>query len=217
MKAKIVAMTQPWGDVPCASAEELLYYFARVSNTAGQTRHKTGPHLIRGLIERREWSPLEMINIVFEVEVERDITRQIIRHKMDFQEFSQRWAEVPTNESVRRAARIQNPKDRSIDLPCTDPSILRWWDNQQGAVLDLTGRIYKEALYKGLAKTVARSVLPEGLTLSKIYINGKLRNWIHYIQARHNEHAQLEHQEVASAIRDAIEWNFKSALKYVKI
>ena len=199
MKARLIAITKPVIEGPNTPAE-LLAYCARVSSTANQDNHATGPKLLRFLVKRREWSPLEMVNLVIEIEVERDVARQILRHQFKFQEFSQRYASM-FQRFTRRRARMQDHKDRQNSIETDALHIQLGWSFGQWAVATVCGLVYKTALRFGVAKEVARSVLPEGMTMSRMYVNGYLRNWMHFCEARCDAKTQKEHREVAFAVR----------------
>lgn len=210
MLVKAVAITQPITE-DCESPQELLAWFARVSNVAGQSHHNTGKRLIRSLIKRKEWSPLEMVNLVFEIETQRDISHQLIRHwSLRPQEFSQRYAPVAIDKSYRRLARFQDPTDKQRSRPAGvgDYDTAVWWDGAQAMVLSLVDRIYGEALRRGLSRDLVRSILPEGLTPTRLYVNGSIRSWIHYTQARDYDGAQIEHQLIARKVKEVLLQHF---------
>lgn len=206
MKVSLLAITKPVRD-GIDTPEQLLAYCARVSSTANQMNHATGPRLLRSLIERKEWSPLEMVNLVIEVEVERDVARQMLRHQLRPQEFSQRYARV-LRPFTRRRARLQDHKDRQNSIETDAVHIQLSWSIGQWLVATVCGLVYRAALRLGIAKEVARSVLPEGMTMSRMYMNGYLRNWIHYCEARCDSKTQKEHREVAFAIKAILEEQF---------
>ena len=194
-------------------AQELIAYCARVSNPANQFNTETSERLIRYLIKHRHWSPLEMVSACCEIVTTRDIARQILRHRsFSFQEFSQRYAD-PTAELdeafVLREARFQDTKNRqnSVDLDMTDEQqkLLAYeWERAQKRVLYAVKKEYKWAIDNGIAKEQARAVLPEGLTVSRMYMNGTLRSWIHYIELRASNGTQKEHMDIARACAQAI-------------
>jgi thymidylate synthase (FAD) len=192
-------------------AQELIAYCARVSNPANQYNNETAEKLIRYLIKHAHWSPLEMVSACIEITTTRDIARQILRHRsFSFQEFSQRYAD-PTRDLlfVPREARYQDTKNRqnSVDLDPTvddDRRLAYQWENIQLDIINRTRDAYKWAIEKGIAKEVARAVLPEGLTESRLYMNGTLRSWIHFIELRSANGTQKEHQEVAVACAKVI-------------
>ena len=177
-------------------AEELIAYMARVSNPENQQNTETAPKLLKYLMKHQHWSPFEMVNVCMEIECTRDIARQILRHRsFSFQEFSQRYAisqEFDTSE-----LRLQDPKNRQSSLECDDEDLSLHWDVKQNTALSKALEAYDWALEHGVAKEVARKVLPEGLTMSRMYMNGTLRSWIHYTQIRCGEETQKEHREVA--------------------
>lgn len=202
MKARLIGITKPVAD-DLTTPAQMLAYCARVSSTANQNNHATGAKLLRFLINRREWSPLEMVNLVIEIEVERDIARQILRHQFKFQEFSQRYAAVVSG-FTRRCARMQDHKDRQNSIDTDAVHIQLGWSFGQWLVASVCGAVYNTAIRFGVAKEVARSVLPEGMTMSRMYVNGYLRNWIHFLEARCDPKTQKEHREVAFAVRAII-------------
>jgi thymidylate synthase (FAD) len=205
--AKLIAITKPVG-LDFDSPSDLLAYCARVSSTANQHKHETGPRLLAYLVRHKEWSPFQMANIVVEVSTTRDIGRQILRHtSLAFQEFSQRYAAV-TAPPVFREARMQDEKNRQNSLPCTDRNLVKWWQHIQEETAALVRMRYEQALERGLAKEVARAILQEGLTPSTMYINGSVRSWIHYTALRTQWHTQKEHRDVARSIRDILVGQF---------
>jgi thymidylate synthase (FAD) len=178
------------------SGEELVAYMARVSNSDNQDNRDTAPKLLKYLMKHKHWSPFEMVNICMEINTTRDIARQILRHRsFSFQEFSQRYAEVVDWSAGE--VRMQDDKNRQNSLPTQDRELQRWWDEQQVATWKLATNAYKAAIGMGVAKEVARKVLPEGLTMSRMYMNGTLRSWLHYIDIRCDESTQKEHREIA--------------------
>lgn len=199
MKCKLIAVSKPSEHVDCNTAEELVAYCARVSNPANQANKETASKLVRYLIENHHWSPLEMVHVVIEIETTRDIARQILRHRsFSFQEFSQRYAEV-VDFAEPREARLQDRKNRQNSVVTEDRSIVPWWYSAQIVQAEESEALYREALEKGIAKEQARAVLPEGLTISRLYMAGTLRSWIHYCQLRMGNGTQKEHMEVAQA------------------
>jgi|SRR5579872_1071091 len=223
MQVKIVACTSPWIDHPREpgeeyarelSAEEFIAYAARVSNPDNQANTETAPKLLKYLVNHKHWSPFEMVHVVMEVRTTRDISRQLLRHHFSFQEFSQRYAEV--TEFIFRECRFQDAKNRQNSIPVdrSDPnqmSIAQQWLNIQFKAEEQAKEAYQWALDHGIAKEVARVVLPEGLTVSTLYVAGTIRNWIHYCQVRVDPSTQKEHRELAKACWDALtEWDFQS-------
>jgi len=203
MTVKLVAISKPTID-GCSTAEELVAYCARVSNPANQNNHGTSAKLIRYLINNAHWSPLEMVHMTMEIETTRDIARQILRHRsFSFQEFSQRYAD-PTKDLgfVSREARLQDNKNRqnSIEIDHYDDgeqSIYYEWKAIQEDLLDRTREAYAWAIGKGIAKEQARAVLPEGMTVSRMYMAGSLRSWVHYCDLRRANGTQKEHRLIA--------------------
>lgn len=211
MKAKLISYSQIPLDLPYnmmgdngKEIQGLIAYCARVSNPSNQMNMETAEKLIRYLIKHKHWSPLELVSVCLEVETTRDIARQLLRHRsFSFQEFSQRYAD-PTKELdfVIREARMQDPKNRqnSIkpDFNNDDHRRIMWqWESYQKKVLQVAQDAYSWAIDNGVAKEQARAVLPEGLTLSRLYVNGTLRSWVHYIELRSANGTQLEHMELA--------------------
>ena len=177
-------------------AEEKVAYMARVSNPGNQDNKETAPKLLRYLMRHKHWSPFEMVNVCMEIECTRDIARQIIRHRsFSFQEFSQRYAEALDMECGE--VRLQDEKNRQNSLPTQDRELQRWWDEQQRSIIAQARGAYGAALNNGIAKEVARKLLPEGLTMSRMYMNGTLRSWMHYVDIRCDEATQKEHRLVA--------------------
>lgn len=179
------------------NGEELVAYMARVSNPDNQDNADTAPKLLKYLINNKHWSPFEMVNMCVEIETSRDIARQILRHRsFSFQEFSQRYAEV-NGPDIISIARLQDSKNRQNSLETDNEYLQNWWLAAQARVADDAEYIYREALKKGIAKEVARKVLPEGLTPTRMYMNGTLRSWLHYVDIRCDAATQKEHREVA--------------------
>jgi thymidylate synthase (FAD) len=198
-------------------AQELIAYCARVSNPANQLNTDTSEKLIRYLIRHQHWSPLEMVSACIEITTTRDIARQILRHRsFSFQEFSQRYAD-PTQDLgfVLRAARLQDTANRQNSIVVDDPELETWWHDQQQLLIEQVKYIYATAINRGIAKEQARAVLPEGLTESRLYMNGTLRSWIHFIELRSANGTQQEHQEVAIACAKVIANIFPMATELV--
>jgi thymidylate synthase (FAD) len=190
-------------------AENLVAYMARVSNPENQDNPATAPKLLAYLIKHKHWSPFEMVNVCMEIETTRDIARQILRHRsFSFQEFSQRYAEVVNWD--RGEARLQDNKNRQNSIPTQDRELQRWWDEQQAAVWKQSTEAYKLALQQGMAKEVARKVLPEGLAMSRMYMNGTLRSWLHYVDIRCDVSTQKEHREIAQQCKVVLSLLFPS-------
>jgi thymidylate synthase (FAD) len=190
------------------SLQDMVAYCARVSNPANQSNTVTNEKLIRYLIKNQHWSPLEMVSICLEIETTRDIARQILRHRsFSFQEFSQRYAAVEFGFECREA-RLQDTKNRQNSIETEDPVLEETWETIQERVAETAKTAYTWALENGIAKEQARAVLPEGMTVSRLYMNGTLRSWVHYIQLRSGNGTQKEHREVAVACAAAIEQIF---------
>jgi thymidylate synthase (FAD) len=211
MKVKLVSYSKPTEEFQNQDIEDaldLVAYCARVSNPANQFNTETSEKLIKYLIKHQHWSPLEMVSACIEIETTRDIARQILRHRsFSFQEFSQRYAD-PTAELgeafVVREARFQDTKNRqnSVEFDMNDESqrlLAIEWERAQKRVLYAVEKEYKWAIANGIAKEQARAVLPEGLTVSRMYMNGTIRSWIHYINLRKENGTQKEHMEIAQA------------------
>lgn len=200
-QVRLIALSQPVGLDSVQTAEELVAYCARVSNPSNQANHETAPRLLSYLVRNRHWSPFEMAHAVLEITTTRDIARQILRHRsFSFQEFSQRYAAV-TDDAVTREPRLQDVNNRQNSTETDDAELAEWWEQRQLGIAVATNRAYQEALERGLAKEVARAVLPEGLTPSRLYMAGSVRSWIHYIQLRAGNGTQKEHREIAVMCR----------------
>ena len=209
MKVKLVSYSQVDPELASeglSDVQDLVAYCARVSNPSNQLNTETSERLINYLIRHQHWSPLEMVSACLEIETTRDIARQMLRHRsFSFQEFSQRYAD-PTQDLdfVIRETRLQDTKNRqnSIEPDLTDPAhreLNKIWRERQHQLIKLSRETYGWAVTNGIAKEQARAVLPEGNTVSRLYMNGTLRSWIHYIQLRAANGTQLEHQEIALA------------------
>jgi len=186
--------------------QDLVAYCARVSNPSNQSNSETSERLIKYLIKHKHWSPLEMVSACIEVETTRDIARQLLRHRsFSFQEFSQRYAD-PTKELdfVLREARLQDTKNRQNSIEINDDKLQKQWNTIQSDVIKEAINAYSWAISNGIAKEQARVVLPEGNTISKLYVNGTLRSWIHYIDLRDGNGTQKEHAEIARACAEVI-------------
>lgn len=203
-QVRLIAFTQPIELDGVQTGEELVAYCARVSNPTNQANHETAPRLLNYLVRNQHWSPFEMAHAVMEIQTTRDIARQILRHRsFSFQEFSQRYAEV-NEPMVLREARLQDAKNRQNSTETDDPELQRQWLTLQERTAQLTQQTYQWAIENGIAKEVARSVLPEGLTPSRLYMAGSVRSWIHYIQLRAGNGTQKEHREIAVMCRLAL-------------
>ena len=206
MKVRLISHTQPDNIIGVDDAQELIAYCARVSNPGNQNNKETSDKLIKYLIKHKHWSPLEMVNACIEIETTRDIARQILRHRsFSFQEFSQRYADPTKDLSFEtRDARFQDTTNRqnSIDFDPTDEPQRRLNENfrmQQMKIWWAAKKTYEWAIENGIAKEQARAVLPEGMTVSRLYMNGTLRSWVHYIDLRSANGTQKEHQAIAVA------------------
>jgi thymidylate synthase (FAD) len=215
MSVKIVSYSKPSEellDEGLDNIQELVAFCARVSNPSNQINKETSEKLIRYLVKHKHWSPLEMVSVCLEIETTRDIARQLLRHRsFSFQEFSQRYAD-PTKDLqfVYREARLQDTKNRqnSIDLNILENDdhrqIAYQWENLQKNIIEQAKFVYDWAIKKGIAKEQARAVLPEGLTLSRLYVNGTLRSWVHYCELRMANGTQKEHIEIAKSCAEVI-------------
>jgi len=203
MSARVVAITKPL--VPeCQTAGEFIVYAARVSNPANQANRETDAKLLAYLMRNRHWSPFEMVSATVEVVTTRDIARQLLRHRsFSFQEFSQRYAEVDA-EPVFREARMQDVKNRQSSLPVNTIEQEQAWEEFQRKVWKACDFAYRTALDLGIAKEVARAVLPEGLTPSTLYVSGSFRSWLHYLDVREEAGTQKEHRVLSNEIRAAL-------------
>lgn len=214
MKAKLIAVTQPVVE-GIENAKELIVFCARVSNPSNQMNMETADKLLAYLLKYKHFSPLEMANAVVEVEVPRDIGRQLLRHgSFKFQEFSQRYADVTQLEDAFciRELRMQDTKNRQNSLATEDETLQRIWEDIQNEVLTLAKDRYTFAIDCGIAKEVARVILPEGLTMSRMYVNGTIRSWLHYLQVRLEEGVtQQEHVMLARLIAEQVNAAFPVA------
>ena len=215
MNVKLVSYTQPteeFKDEGLENVQDLIAFCAKVSNPAAQINKETSERLIKYLIKHQHWSPLEMVNAVIEIETTRDIAHQIVRHRsFSFQEFSQRYAEPGEMGEyfVTSEARLQDNKNRqnSIEIDMSEPGmaeLIVGWEEKQQDVIYTAGKAYDWAINNGIAKEVARKVLPEGLTKTRLYMNGTIRSWVHYIELRSANGTQKEHMDVAVACAKVI-------------
>ena len=189
------------------SLQDIIAYTARVSNPSNQDNTETSERLLRYLIREKHWSPFEMVSACLEVTTTRDIARQLLRHRsFSFQEFSQRYAD-PTHDLsfIMREARLQDTKNRQNSLDVNDPELQLDWYKQQAEVTNVSKKAYEWAIKNGIAKEQARAVLPEGIMESRLYVNGTIRSWIHYIDLRSGHGTQKEHIELARACATALE------------
>jgi len=209
VKVKLMGYTQtvPGTFIGIDNLQDFVAYCARVSNPINQMNSETAEKLIKYLIKHKHWSPLEMVSATMEIETTRDIARQLLRHRsFSFQEFSQRYADPADMDGVFETseARLQDTKNRQNSIETDDAELQVQWNIKQQAVIQEAEEAYDWAIEKGIAKEQARKVLPEGLTLSKLYANGTLRSWVHYIELRSANGTQKEHMELAQACGQAI-------------
>jgi len=224
MKVKLVSYSQPAGEIEgLENVQDLVAYAARVSNPSNQLNTETSARLLNYLAKHKHWSPFEMVSACLEIETTRDIARQILRHRsFSFQEFSQRYADPTQDLDFEiREARLQDPKNRqnSVELDIEnneqDAALYLLWNDKQQQVIDAAREAYSWAIENGIAKEQARAVLPEGNTVSRMYMNGTLRSWIHYIELRAANGTQLEHMEIARAVAQVITEIFPLAEDYI--
>ena len=209
MRVKLISYSQPSEEMineGIEDVQDLIAFCARVSNPSNQFNTETSEKLIKYLIKHKHWSPLEMASACMEIETTRDIARQILRHRsFSFQEFSQRYADPTKDLSfVTRDARLQDTVNRQNSIETDDEYIKDEWENRQLSIIMKVQEVYEWAIKNGIAKEQARAVLPEGLTVSRMYMNGTLRSWIHFIEIRSGNGTQKEHMEVARACAEAI-------------
>lgn len=217
MKVELISYSQP-AEYFAENMTELVAFCARVSNPSNQNNKETSEKLIRYLTKHKHWSPLEMVSMCLEIETTRDIARQMLRHRsFSFQEFSQRYAD-PTKDLdfVTREARLQDEKNRQNSIEVNDQKLQSDWDYQQKRVIIAAKEAYEWAIKNGIAKEQARAVLPEGNTVSRLYMNGTLRSWIHYIELRSANGTQKEHIEVAKKCAEVIAKVFPMAKEFVE-
>jgi len=210
MQVKLVSYSQPTEEFAAQgidNAQELIAFCARVSNPSNQMNTETSEKLIRYLIKHAHWSPLEMVSATLEIDTTRDIAHQIVRHRsFSFQEFSQRYADPAEfgNQFVVREARLQDMKNRQNSIETQDSQLILDWEEKQQEVIDAAKKAYRWAIDHGIAKEQARAVLPEGCTKTRLYMNGTLRSWVHYIELRGANGTQKEHMEIAKACAKVI-------------
>ena len=208
MTARLISYSKPPEELYVGTdIQELIAYTARVSNPSNQDNTETSERLLRYLIREKHWSPFEMVSACLEVNTTRDIARQLLRHRsFSFQEFSQRYAD-PTQDLnfVMRHARLQDTKNRQNSLDVNDPDLQLEWYKQQAEVTNAAKKSYEWAIENGIAKEQARAVLPEGIMESRLYVNGTIRSWIHYVDLRSGHGTQKEHIELARACANALE------------
>lgn len=213
MSVKLISYSQTDSQ---RSLLDSIAYCARVSNPTNQCNTETNESLLKYLIKNQHWSPFEMVSICLEIETTRDIARQILRHRsFSFQEFSQRYAVAPLEYEIREA-RLQDTKNRQNSIETNDTQLILEWEQKQQELAEHSQKTYQWALDKGIAKEQARAVLPEGMTPSRMYMNGTLRSWIHYIQLRCANGTQKEHREIAYSCAYVISTIFPMILDFVE-
>jgi thymidylate synthase (FAD) len=220
LKVKLISYSKPSRELVnegLYDVQELIAFCARVSNPSNQFNTETSEKLIKYLIKHKHWSPLEMVSACLEVETTRDIARQMLRHRsFSFQEFSQRYADPTKDLSfVLRDARLQDVKNRQNSIENTNLALAAFWEERQKRVIEEAKNAYAWAIENGIAKEQARAVLPEGLTASRLYVNGTLRSWIHFIEVRSDPSTQLEHREIARECAKAITEIFPLAEDFI--
>ena len=219
MNVRLISFSQTTENLHVGNdLQELVAYSARVSNPSNQLNSETSERLLAYLIKHRHWSPFEMVSACLEIETTRDIARQILRHRsFSFQEFSQRYAD-PTQDldiSEFRDARLQDTNNRQNSIETYDPTLKMEWYSKQKEVVNAAKDSYAWAIENGIAKEQARAVLPEGTTVSRLYMNGTIRSWMHYIEIRSGAETQKEHRDVALACADAIEPIVRMITKFI--
>jgi len=221
MNVRLLSYSQPtpeFASLGIEDAQELIAYCARVSNPSNQLNTESSEKLIRYLVKHQHWSPLEMVSACIEITTTRDIARQILRHRsFSFQEFSQRYADPTKDLSfVLREARLQDTTNRQNSIATDDIVLQQGWERAQQRVLYAVKEAYQWAIDNGIAKEQARAVLPEGMMESRLYMNGTLRSWVHFIELRSANGTQLEHQEVAKACAKVIAEIFPMTTEFIK-
>ena len=221
MKIRLVSFSKPTDEFlgeGVSNVQELIAFCARVSNPSNQINNETSEKLINYLIKNKHWSPLEMVSACIEIETTRDIARQILRHRsFSFQEFSQRYADPTKDLSfITRDARLQDTENRQNSVETRDDLLREEWNQKQLELISLAKKTYVWAIDKGIAKEQARAVLPEGNTVSRMYMNGSLRSWVHYIELRSSNGTQKEHMDIAIAIAEVISKIFPMAERLKK-
>ena len=213
MTVKLISYTQ---SSEHASMQDLIAYCARVSNPSNQLNTETNEKLIRYLIKNNHWSPLEMVNICLEINTTRDIARQLLRHRsFSFQEFSQRYAVADLGMEIREP-RLQDTKNRQNSIETDNSDLKQKWEDKQLEVQKLSEDVYNWAINVGIAKEQARVILPEGMTKSRLYMNGSLRSWVHYIELRSGNGTQKEHREIAIECANAISVIFPMISEFIQ-
>lgn len=215
-KVKLVSVTSPRGIPQVETPEAFIAYTARVSNPSNQTNTDTALKLVKYLIKHKHWSPFEMVSVGMEINTTRDIARQILRHRsFSFQEFSQRYADVNSLGDLftePRECRLQDDKNRQNSIETSSEDLVREFYDTQREVMDLVSNRYEYLLHAGIAKEQARAILPEGLTKSRLYMNGSLRSWIHFCELRMGNGTQKEHREIAKECWEVLRKEFPSVI-----
>ena len=216
-QVNLISLSKPTAHTECHTAEQLVAYAARVSNPGNQANHESAPRLLAYLAKHKHWSPFEMVHITMEIKTTRDIARQILRHRsFAFQEFSQRYAEV-TDDFVLRDARLQDTKNRQNSVDVAGTELDEEWKMRQAQLHSRIEEDYEWALKNGIAKEQARAILPEGNTLSTLYMAGSLRSWLHYCELRMSNGTQAEHMEVAKLCWDIIKVHFPALVDAIDL
>jgi thymidylate synthase (FAD) len=215
LKVKLISYSKPYEML--GDAQDLIAFCARVSNPSNQNNTETSEKLIRYLIKHKHWSPLEMVSACLEIETTRDIARQMLRHRsFSFQEFSQRYADPTKDLSfILREARLQDTHNRQNSIVTDNLALQAWWEERQRRVIEECKNAYEWAIANGIAKEQARAVLPEGLTVSRLYMNGTLRSWVHFIELRSANGTQKEHQLIAIECAKVIAEVFPMASEFI--
>ena len=220
MNVKLVSYSAPtdeWADEGLDNLQDLIAFCAKVSNPSAQINSATSEKLLNYLVKHQHWSPFEMVSACLEIETTRDIAHQIVRHRsFSFQEFSQRYADPKEMGDMFEyaEARLQDTKNRQNSIPTDNVQLIHEWTDVQDEVIAATKKAYEWAIENGIAKEQARKVLPEGLTKTRLYMNGTIRSWIHYIDLRGSNGTQLEHMQVAHACAEAIAKIFPNITNY---
>src|SRR6056300_1293436 len=219
MPAKLISYSKAMSYDSEMDLIETIAYCARVSNPSNQNNTETNEKLLKYLIKHKHWSPFEMVSACIEVDTTRDIARQLLRHRsFSFQEFSQRYAGIRdlNDDFVIREARLQDPKNRQNSVVNEDAALEDEWANKQLAIIEMVKMTYDWAIENGIAKEQARAILPEGNTVSRLYVNGTVRSWIHYIELRSANGTQQEHMDLALAVAEAIGKIYPSVINFIK-
>ena len=216
-QVNLISLSKPTAHTECHTAEQLVAYAARVSNPGNQANHESAPRLLAYLAKHKHWSPFEMVHITMEIKTTRDIARQILRHRsFAFQEFSQRYAEV-TDKFVLRDARLQDKTNRQNSVDVAGTQLDEEWKMKQAYLHHQIEKDYEWALKNGVAKEQARAILPEGNTVSTLYMAGSLRSWLHYCELRMANGTQAEHMEIASMCWDIIKTHFPALVDAIDL